>query len=228
MRQPETPRVLIGAPWYKVEPETAFCVAQTYLRLAMDGPAFIDGRFYCASVCHARARLVAQFMAMDCSHLLMIDGDMTFNVESVVRMLEHDVPFVAAAAALRSTGKFQVGMPGQGAGKVRTGYDPATGLAAVPRVGACFMLIRRDCIERLMARYPELWLEHEEIDEKLRPFYFAFFQTKAQDGWMPTEDFAFCDLLWGAEIPVLVDPWIEIGHITAQKVTGKLMDHMEF
>ena len=45
---------------------------------------------------------------------------------------------------------------------------------------------------------------------------------------MPTEDFFFCDLLWGAGVPVLADPWIELGHIVPQEIRGRLMDHMEF
>jgi hypothetical protein len=224
----EPPRVLIACPWRGCRPETAFCMAQTYLRLTLDGPTFITGIFDCASIAHARNRLVAQFMAMDCSHLLMMDGDMTWNVEAVIRMLEHDVPFVAAAAALRTTGKFQVGLAGQGTGRVQTGYDPTTGLMAVPRIGACFMLVRRDAIERLMEAHRDLWLEHEEIDEKLRPFHYAFFQMRAEAGWMPTEDFFFCDRMWAAGVPVIADPWIELGHVTPQKVTGKLMDSMEF
>ena len=72
--------VMIGCPWYvQVRPETAFSMAQTYLRLAMDGPAFISGVFDCPSIGLARARLVAQFMASDCTHLLMCDADMSFE-----------------------------------------------------------------------------------------------------------------------------------------------------
>ena len=225
----DAPRVMIACPWYvQVRPQTAFAIAQTYLSLALDGPTFIAGVFDCPSVGHARARLVAQFMASDCTHMLMVDADMAFNVEAPRRMLDHNVPFVAVAGALKSTGKFQVGKPDQGRGRVQTGYDPSTGLMLVPRIGACFMLIRRDCIERLMEVYPELWLEHEEIPEHLRPFYYAFFETKAENGWWPTEDFRFCDLLRGAGIPVLADPWIELTHIVPQAIGGKLLDSMEF
>ena len=100
-----------------------------------------------------------------------------------MRMLEHDVPFVAAAGALKQTGDFRVGMPGQGEGRVRTGYDPKTGLLAVPRIGACFMLIRRDATLALIRRYPELHLEHEDdIPDELRPFHYAFFQVRAENG----------------------------------------------
>ena len=52
----DQPSVMIGCPWYvQVRPETAFSMAQTYLRLAMDGPTFISGVFDCPSIGLARA-----------------------------------------------------------------------------------------------------------------------------------------------------------------------------
>ena len=49
-----------------------------------------------------------------------------------------------------------------------------------------------------------------------------------ENGWWPTEDFRFSDLLLGADIPVLVDAWVELGHIVPQELRGKAIDYLEF
>lgn len=223
------PCVLLGAPWYTSRPETCFALTQTYLRLAMDGPVYIAGVFDNPSVAHARCRLLAQFMAMpQCTHLLMVDGDMGWHVEAVMRLLGHDVPFVGVPAPDKRDGQIKIGSPGIGGGeKAPYQYDEATGLAEVPRIGACFMLIRRDAVEKMIEAYPHLHLHKDDCDEALRPWYYAFFQTATTgDGWMPSEDFFFCDLLHGAGIPVLADAWVELEHIVPQKLHGKLIDSM--
>lgn len=225
------PCVLIGLAWYGgPRGETAIAMMQTYLRLSLDGQTYVTGIFDCSSVGHARARLVARFMAMpQCTHLWMVDADMLFEPEAVLRLLEHDVPFVGVPGPDKRDGRIYVGAQGHGGGeKVPFAYNAEKGLVQVGRIGACFLLIRRDAIERLMEHYPELHLAHQEIEDELRPYYYAFFETKAKDGWWPTEDYAFCDLLRGAGIPVLADPWIELGHIVTTTHRGKLMDTMEF
>lgn len=227
----DKPCVLIGAPWYTTRPETAWALTQTYTRLAMDGPVYMTGIFDNPSIAHARNRLVAQFMSMpQCTHLLQTDGDMGWAVEAVIRLLEHDVPFVGVPGPDKRGGKVKIGMPGVGGGdKAPVQYDPATGLAEIPRLGGCFTLTRRDAIERLIETYPHLHLSREDCDEKLRPWYYGFYQFRAtDDGWMPSEDFFFCDLLRGAGIPVLADAWIELQHYVLQPMTGKLIDSMEF
>ena len=152
---------------------------------------------------------------------------MSWDPQAVIRLLEHDVPFVAVAGRDKRNGKIYFGAPGTGGGdKVPFGYDATKGLLSVARVGGCFMLIRRDCIETLMGTYPKLWLEHQEIDDKLRPFFYAFFETKVENGWWPTEDFRFSDLLLDADIPVLVDAWVELGHIVPQELRGKAIDYL--
>ena len=163
----EKPSVLLSLPWYICRPETAICLAQTYVQLAAEQPTYIALIQDCPSIGHARSRLVAQFMASPCTHMLMIDGDMAWSAQSVKRLLGHNVPFVGVSGPDKHTEKLFVGKQGAGHGEmVAFKYDVERGLLTVDRLGACFMLIRRDCIETMMAAYPELHLHAHEIQEE--------------------------------------------------------------
>lgn len=225
------PVVVLGGAWYLMcRPETAFAWAETYVDLASRGQVYMIGAFDCP-LDIARSHLVAEFMTIpDATHLLMIDADMHWRPQHVRRLLSHNEPIVAVVGADKRTGSFYAGKIGHGRGeRVKTRYDRQRGLLEVDRCGACFIMIRRDAIETMMTTYPELHLHsHELKDERQRPYFYAFFEHKAQDGWLPSEDFRFCDLARGAGLPVYVDPWIELTHIVPMGRTGKLIDHLDF
>ena len=48
-------------------------------------------------VTRARNILTAMFLESDCSHLMFIDADIEFDVESILRALAYDKPIMAAA-----------------------------------------------------------------------------------------------------------------------------------
>jgi hypothetical protein len=225
------PVLVISCPWYlQCRPETAFALAQTYVDLAGTGQVYLTGAFD-SPLPIARMYGLAQFMAMtDATHVLLPDSDIVWNPAHVRRLLSHDEPIVAVVGADKRTGRFYTGKIGVGRGqRVATKYDAERGLLEVDRCGMCFMLIRRDAIETMIKAYPELHLHaHELPDEALRPYFYAFFEYKAQDGWMPTEDFRFCDLARGAGLKVYVDAWIELQHIVPVARGGKLIDHLDF
>lgn len=231
MNEAQQPVVCLGAPWYLMcRPECAFAWAETYVDLASTGQVYMAGAFDCP-LDIARSMLVAEFMALpDATHLLMVDSDMHWRPQHVRRLLLHDEPLVAVVGADKRTGKFYAGKLGVGNGdRIATRYDVNRGILEVDRCGSCFMLIRRDCIERMMAAHPDLHLHaHELREERLRPYFYAFFEHKAQDGWMPSEDFRFCDLAREAGIQPYVDPWIELDHIVPLPRRGKLIDHLAF
>lgn len=172
----------------------------------------------CAWIGHARAAIVAKFMASDCTHLLMIDNDVSWQPEDIFRVLGHDVPFVGAVQPARKReGKFQLGTRSREPGAGRFKYDPATQLLTAERISAAFNLIRRDCIERLMEAHPHLQARraadwYMKGDEAAKPYFYGFWEQRIVDGDWPGEDHAFCDRLVDAGIPVMVDPWIKLGH----------------
>ena len=225
----EKPVVVMGAAWYLMcRPETAFAWAETYVDLASTGQVYMVGAFD-VPLPSARSMLVAEFMALPYStHLLMIDADMHWRPAHIRRMLSHNEPIVAAVGADKRTGKFYAGKMGQGEGdRIKTPYDVDRGLIEVDRCGLCLVLIRRDAIEAMMAAHPNLHLHsHDRVQERLRPYFYAFFEHRAQDGWLPSEDFRFCDLAREAGLKIHVDPWIELSHIVPRARVGRLIDHL--
>jgi hypothetical protein len=62
----------------------------------------------------ARSQLAALFLASSATHLMSIDGDLEWEPADILRLLKHDLPFVAGCYRQKNhTGKFEaVPLPG--------------------------------------------------------------------------------------------------------------------
>lgn len=127
------------------------------------------------------------------SHLLFVDSDMRFPPWALRRLLSHDLPIVAANCTRRA-------FPVTGTALDMDGKDVdsngRTGLEKVRQVGAAFMLIRRDVLE------------------KLRPPLFLMEWVPEMDGYCG-EDIYFSQLVQAAGFDMWVDHDLSrhIGHI---------------
>jgi len=84
------------------------------------------------------------------SHLLFIDSDMAFDPQLVVDMIRMDKPLVGALCPKRK-------LPLEFAGRAMTGKcDIVNGFMEVHGVGGAITLIRRDCVDAIMAKFPEI------------------------------------------------------------------------
>lgn len=127
------------------------------------------------------------------SHLLFVDSDMRFPPWALRRLLSHDLPIVAANCTRRA-------FPVTGTALDMDGKDVdsngRTGLEKVRQVGAAFMLIRRDVLE------------------KLKPPLFLMEWVPEMDGYCG-EDIYFSQLVQAAGFDMWVDHDLSrhIGHI---------------
>jgi len=199
--------------------------------IACDAPPAIRD---CPWIGHARAAINAMFMASDCTHLLMIDSDIDWRPEDVVRMLEHDVQLVAAVAADRKTGKFLLGgWNGEAVGEGRFQYDKATALIKAGRVSSAFILIHRGAIDAMMLAHPDLYA-HRSAEWFLKDatpstvsYFYAFWEQRVDGGNWPGEDHAFCDRAAEAGVQLYVDPHVVLGHNVGVRLSGCLADTMK-
>lgn len=84
------------------------------------------------------------------SHLLFIDSDMAFDPQLIVDMIKMDKPLVGALCPKRR-------LPIEFAGRAMQGKcDIINGFMEVHGVGGAIMLIRRDCIDAILAKFPEI------------------------------------------------------------------------
>jgi hypothetical protein len=163
-----------------------------------------------ALITRARASLISQFLDdPDATHLLFIDADIGFEPDQVLRLIECDAEMCAAVypikridwGKVRST--MESGHPNPAAAALKYVFevdDPdavieQSGFVKVRYAGTGFLMIRRQALERLCARYPHLkYSRDHSIDAATASDNrFALFECMiAEDGTYLSEDFAFC------------------------------------
>ena len=195
-------------------------------------------------VTQGRQLCVAGFMESECTHLLFIDSDISFNFKMVERMINYNKEICLVPYPIK----------GQDTNKVRdrilagSKLDPLllgnqytmsvedprnvkvdNGFIEVIRGPAGCMLIKREVIEKLIKEYPDYTInQHTLIDGKLvkRKFMYNFFDTywNPDDKTYTGEDFWFCKLCRniGIKIYALVDEYIS--HHGEYSYTGRLID----
>lgn len=164
------------------------------------------------------------------SHILFIDSDMGFPPEMVSDMLLFNEPVVGAVYAQR---KLPLSWAGSGCG------DPVTerrgDFMKVEGVGFGCTLIRRDCVEKMVAAYPELIdtrLQLHPAGETLKQTgttrLLRFFEKlDIPDRGLVSEDLSFC-IRWRK---IGGDVWASIGHrishVGPYDYSGRYLDVVE-
>jgi hypothetical protein len=167
-------------------------------------------------ITHARNEVVAAFLASDATDLLFVDSDIAWQAADVLRLLRHDVPVVAGAYRRKTeTVSYVVRFPDRAA----VARDRASGLVAASRVGAGFLRLRRDALERMVAEYAEL-----AYDPGGGGTHHALFDTAMIDGTFCGEDWTFCARWLAIGGTLWVDPEIPLVHVGRAEFPGRLAD----
>lgn len=158
----------------------------------------------------ARNRILADFMASSCSHLMFIDADIGFEARDVLRLVAHNRPFVGATYPKKD----------------RTRYNPAfiplpgpvfqregDGLAEVMCLPGGFMMLQRDVVATLRGAFADEWYWHSDDGQEPRKIHdltACFIDKQSRTLW--SEDYALC-LRWrGLGGQVWMDPFISLTH----------------
>ncbi len=138
-------RLAIGIPCTdRVHTDFAFCLAGAVMaQTSFKSIALIKGQSS-LSAAKARNQLVEGAKKVKASHLLMIDSDMTFPLDSIDRLASHGVPVVGAVYR-RRTEPFEL-MGRRSDGIVDS---PIEGLMRMDLLATGLMLIRMDVFEKL-------------------------------------------------------------------------------
>lgn len=168
----------------------------------------------------ARNDLAEHFMNSACTHLLFIDGDMGFEANQVLRMLEADADVVGAIcpqkkinwsaikhAILQNPDIDVAQLPHLG-GLYKT-FQPLNAeqiyldeAVEVEQIGTGIMFIKRTVFERLQSVVPK-------IDGK-----FMYFESKVEDdGRFLSEDLHFCREFRRTGGKIFAAPWLEVSHL---------------
>jgi hypothetical protein len=198
-------------------------------------------------VTQGRQLCVSGFMESNCTHMLFIDSDISFNFKMIERMINHDKEICLVPYPIKGTdhdkvkarilagdtlsphllgNQYTMSVPDPTNVKVTDGF------IEVERGPAGCMLIKKEVIHKLIKEYPEFTInQHTLIDGKLvkRNHMYNFFDTywNKDDKTYTGEDFYFCKLCKHAGIKMyaLVDEYIS--HHGEYSYTGRLLDEFK-
>lgn len=163
-----------------------------------------------SDVQQARNRCFAEFLAGDHSHMLFIDADIGFSPDAVLRLLAHNQPLVGATYAKKTLGPVQFAVS-----LLPRAERTDTGLVEVNGLPGGFLMIRRDCAERMAGAYRDLAFEPKDgkdSEQGWRRHLFNVFGAELADRTRWSEDIAFCRRWAAIGGQVWLDPYILLEH----------------
>jgi hypothetical protein len=193
-----------------------------------------------ALITRARASLVSQFLDdPGATHLLFIDADIGFEPDQVLRLVQCGAPMCAAVYPVKRIDwdkvkkTIETARPNPAAAALKYVFevdDPdaaisKAGFVRVRYAGTGFLMIRREALEAMCARYPQLQYrrDHSVDAATASDHRFALFENMiAEDGTYLSEDFAFCKR-WtdiGGEIWADLDS--KLSHVGPMTFSGDL------
>lgn len=206
-----------------------------------------------AAIDRARNVLAAAFLQSDATHLVFIDGDIGFVPEDVlglVKRMQAD-PALAVMAAPCPKRRVNWGLVAAAAAKglaadnlaalerfsglfTLDALDPQASFRIdepleLARSGTGLMVIRRDVIEALCERHPELRYAADALDREsglAGEHLSALFQPMIDPdtGHLLSDDYAFCRRVRDAGFRIWLAPWMRTTHTGPARFGGALAD----
>jgi hypothetical protein len=196
-------------------------------------------------ITRARNYLVDEFLRSDCTHLLFLDSDISFNPKDVVAMLALDkdvigAPYPKKAIKWRSIKKAVEKNPDiepQTLEKLAGDYvfNPVKGTEKftvtepleVLEIGTGFMMVKREVFPKFAEAYPDLKYKPDHVGQANfdgTRYIHAYFDTvidKVSERYL-SEDYMFCQ--WWRNIggSIYLCPWMKTSHIGTYHFQGDM------
>lgn len=194
--------------------DQAYLLGLLELRAEMqrrDMPLHVCALRHESQVHRGRNSCVARFLASDASHLLFIDADIGFTADAVLRLLAHREPLVGGTYRVKDAEVRRYAflpLP-------KAERTPA-GLVEVEGLPGGFMMIQRDCIQRMVGAWRDLRHNTRGADDRPREAWedhmFQLFGNPIVDGVEWGEDLSFCRRWREIGGRVWLDPNILLQH----------------
>lgn len=171
-------------------------------------------------IARTRNFYVSDFLASDCTDLVMIDDDLAWEPGAVLRLLSHDCDLVGGVYPKRQD---QLEFPVRR--KLGAQVDLKTGLMEVELLPTGFLRMRRNMLERMVAGFPHL--AYRDPNGPAGVLYHALFWVELAPGldggdvlepW--GEDFTFCRRWRELGGSVWLDTLLRFQHIGRKAWSG--------
>jgi hypothetical protein len=183
-------------------------------------------------ITRARNILTAMFLESDCTHLMFIDSDIEFDVESVLRALAYDKPIMAAAYPKKAL-PIQYAINFKFINQENRQIRVENGAVEVLDASTGFFLVKRETVEKMCQAYPELHYRNDSnIDERFNKYCYALFDTwlDPDDNRYLSEDYTFCRRWQKIGGEIWLDPNTKLNHVgsyTFEGDVGKIINRQE-
>ncbi len=185
-----------------------------------------------ALVTRARQSIAAFFLEEPtATHLLFVDADISYQVDQVLRLLNHDKDVCAGLYPLKKYDwemvrkRIQAGYPHpESAGlsyviQLEDQYETVNGFAKVAWAGTGFLLIKRSVFEAMSKRYPELRYKAPGLRGERE--HYAFFNCLIDEkGDYLSEDYSFCKRWIGMGGEIWADLRSKLNHTGPETFRG--------
>ena len=198
----------------------------SYLRFSMLAtkygiPFSVDTMVNESLVSRARNSLVAKFLSNpQATHLMFVDADVSFTPDDILRLVLHDKGVVCGAYPMKT-------MPIKYVLNIIQDAIHEDPLYEVSTAGTGFMLIKREVIEDMISKMPELkYKDSVGLGEQYEPFMYALFDTMIDEHQhYLSEDWTFCKRV--REVchkRIWIDTTIKLDHIGHHRFQGNTDD----
>lgn len=185
------------------------------LTLAKRGDAVsIIDECHGAEIDTARAQIVAEFMAGNGTHLVMVDSDLCWSAGGITRLVDHGKEFCVGAYPHR---RDPITWPMHLFDGPQVLVD---GLLEVKAAPGGFVCVTRAALERMVESYRDL----EFYSSKTTHRIWALFDHVWDGKTRLSEDLSFCRRWRELGGKIWLDPSITVGHIGPKLFTGKFGD----
>ncbi len=218
---PMKKKYLFATPFYDVKGFSPYILSMFQTVYALARHTKVDFEFNELSgdsyVWRARNLLAERFLHSDCTHLIFIDSDQGWSLESIMRLLKAEGDVVGAAYPTKNDWeRYAVTVYTDEKGIPETN---AEGLIRAQKVPTGFMKIRREVFEKMKKAYPENWYWEGGGEDNTRKMY-DYFGHMTVNHVKLGEDISFCKRweMIGGEI--WIEPRCDISHTGSKTWMG--------
>lgn len=208
-------------------------------------PVLVSMLFNESLIQRARNALVNEFLKSDCTHMLFIDADISFNPHEIAAMFDHDLDILCGIYPKKEINWLTVeeavksGVPTKelqyhtGAWVINlvdyqnTVNVPINQPLEIWNGGTGMMLIKREVFENLKEKVPSYVNDVVAVvdADKPRDRIYEFFATSIEPDTerLLSEDYHFCRIWRQAGGKIYAAPWVTLGHSGTYVFSGRLL-----